>query len=152
MSLREALEAKQRRRAVVPVQITDTSDVLQEMQAVLVALSTAKDEGVIRQLRLQLEETQQRHRGHFADVKLQSLPPAEWEDAVTLYGLDDGRVPVAALAVLVSASCVDDELRDPDWWTEQLAKPAWSDGDLKSLQAALLHLNVSAPDPLVPKD
>jgi hypothetical protein len=151
VSLRAALEAKQRRRAIVPVQVADPSPVLQEIQSIAVALSVA-DEGARETLRAQLEDAQARLAQHYADVHLAAMPSGQWEAAVTLYGLVDGRVPMEALAALVAESCVDEELRDAEWWTEQLNKDSWSDGDIKSLEATLLHLNVIAPDARLPKD
>lgn len=151
MSLRAALEAKQRRRAVVPVQTSDPSAVLREIQSISVALGVA-DEDAKGTLRSQLEDAQTRLAGHYADVRLAAMPAGQWEAAVTLYGLVDGRVPPDALAALVAESCVDEDLRDADWWADQLRKDSWSDGDLKALTAALLHLNVIAPDARLPKD
>jgi hypothetical protein len=56
-----------------------------------------------------------------------------------------------ALAPLLAESCVDPDLRDAQWWAQQLARPEWSEGDTNALQMALLRLNVDAADPQVPK-
>jgi hypothetical protein len=157
-SIREQLEAKQRRRLVQPIQITDPSADQQAWMGITSALQIAmgksgedRNEALIGQLEKQLEDAHARWRSHYADVELQSMPREEWEAAQAKWQGDKGIDWAKALAPLLELSCVDESLQDADWWESRLNDAAWSEGDTDSLRAAILILNVDGVDPRVPK-
>ncbi|HEX6468620.1 MAG TPA: hypothetical protein VF069_05940 [Streptosporangiaceae bacterium] len=152
-SIRERLEAKRRRTAVVPVLVSDPS----EDQQAAVTLQQAhalrlREEGYDSAVgAAAVEAAAARVREHWADVHLQSLPPAEWEMIVSTHTGETGIDWDAVLALLLAHSCIDPDLRDEEWWAARLADDAWSAGDTAALKRALLLLNVDAFDPYVPK-
>jgi hypothetical protein len=159
-SIRELLDSKQRRRLVVPIQVTDPTEDQEAwvgaMQALTIARSKDDDEqrpDYMAQLSKQLDEAEARIKTHFANVELQSLPSAEWEAANAAWRDDEGDVNWAeALAPLLAASSVDEDLRDAEYWQELMSRDTWTEGDTDSLRAAILKLNVEAFDARVPKD
>ncbi len=155
MSLRDRLAAKQRRRAVVPIQVSDPGPDYAKFQGALVALRVAQQRednqpGEVEGLKATAEAAEAAVNGHFAEVELEALPGPEWEAAMARWSGEKVDWAVA-LAPLLAESCVDEELRDEQWWAERIADPAWSEGDLDVLRIALLRLNVHAADPIVPK-
>lgn len=156
MSLWDDLERKHRRVVVVPVQISDPSTTMRQMQEVAAAVGLARENGeldTVTSLNARLVELQADYERHFTKVRLQSLPAPQWEAATTLYQDEAGRMDWSmALAPLLAESCVDPDLKDAERWEKMLAGDSWSDGDVKAFQAALLHLNVTAMDALIPKD
>lgn len=156
MSLREQLENKQHRRLVVPVQITDPAAAEQAMQAAMHALRLAesrdpRQDGEVEACTAAVSVAVADVLVHYAQVELQSLPAAEWEAAMAEWTGEDGIDWAAALAPVLAVSCVDDSVRDEQFWADRLAAPSWTDGDRDQLKRALLLLNVQAPDPMVPK-
>lgn len=162
MSLRDRLEAKQRRRLSVPILVSDPSEDQAALNTLAIAYQAAvgREDESAKVLKVQVEEQAAVTAGHWAQVELQALPRTEWN---AVYGAwqsvqvtDDGPEMVTdwaeALAPLLAESCVDPELRDEKWWAGQLARPEWSEGDTLALRLALLRLNVEAVDPQVPKD
>ena len=163
MGLRDLIEGKQRRTAKVPILIGNPSAAAGEVATFQVALAahlaeidgkkragkkpTKADQDREKQLRADLEESMQRQAALVVDVEVQSLPEDEWEAALATlpeeardsYELND------ILAVLLAASCVDPELQDAGWWTEQLKRPTWTDGDKSAISRTLLELNVFVP-------
>lgn len=163
MSLRDRLEQKQRRRAVVPVQVSDPSADMATLSGIAVALNAARadsDADTLASLQSQLDEQSEKVQSHWAQVEMQSLPPAEWEAAVSAWQKiemqDDGPTAVMnwaeGLPDLVALSCTDPELRDAEWWREQLSSERWSEGDLDALKRTVLALNIDAAEPRAPKD
>lgn len=163
MNLRERLEAKTRRRLQVPVLVSDPSQDQADLSTLLTALRAAQgrdDADAAAVLTVQVTEQAEKVQEHWAMVELQALPRDEWRAVnrvwQTVETTEDGPQVVTnwaeALAPLVAESCVDPDLRDEDWWAEQLAKPGWSEGDTNALQLALLRLNIESVDPQVPKD
>jgi hypothetical protein len=162
MTLRELLETKQRRRMVVPIQISDPSEDQEIWLGAHLAMEGAKnrqDESAIAELRPKLDEAQAKIEAHWAALELHSLPSDQWETACQVWRteLDQADAEAGidwpnALAPLLAESCVDPELHDVDWWREQLARPGWSEGDRDALKLALLRLNVATLEPHVPKD
>jgi hypothetical protein len=156
-SIRELLAQKQRRRLVVPIQISDPSEAQQQWMGVAAALEMQRgkddvDDKVLENLQAQLVAAEERANSHFAHVELQSLPPAEWEAVQVEWRDDDGAIDWAqALAPLLAASSVDPELQDADYWRELMAGESWTEGDTTALRMAILQLNVYAPDARVPK-
>lgn len=162
-SLRDQLERKQRRRAVVPVLLSDHSADVADLNGITVALNAAREAGdtpTAEALQPQLDEAAERVKSHWAQVELQSLPPAEWEAAVgawqTIELRDDGPTAVmdwdAGLPALLALSCTDEGLQDADWWKDQLSSERWSEGDIDALKRAVLTINIDAAEPRAPKD
>lgn len=165
MSLREQLERKQRRRAIVPVLVSDHSADVATLNGIMVALNLARSEDkvdadVVALLQSQVDEQTLQVESHWAQVELQSLPPAEWELAVgawqTIEMQDDGPTAVMnwteGLPALLAVSCTDPDLQDAEWWQEQLGSERWSEGDVDALKRAVLALNIDAAEPRAPKD
>ena len=164
MSLRDRLEAKQRRRLVVPIQVSDPTADYRDLAGVAHARELAKERGAgeeeLAGLQTQMDELAEKVKGHWVAVELQSLSAAEWEIAAsnwqTIEVNEDGPMAVMdwaeALAPLLAESCTDPGLKDAGWWAEQLAQEHWSEGDIEALRAAVLRLNVDAAGSQAPKD
>lgn len=163
MSLRSRIEEKTRRRLTVPIRVSDPSEDQAQAQTLYAAYQAAvgaQDADAAAKHEVELEEAAARIRSHWVDVEMQAMPRDEWRAATsawqTVESTEDGPQVVTnwaeAMAPLLAESCVDPELRDADWWAEQLNRPEWSEGDTNALQMALLRLNVDAADPQVPKD
>jgi hypothetical protein len=155
VSLRERLEAKQRRRLTVPVLVSDPSADQHVLNGAAVALQVAQardepEEGEIETLRKAQEDAIAAVQANFVEVEVQAMSSTDWEAAMAAWSGDEVDWS-AALAPLLAQSCVDEELRDEQWWGDCLAGPAWSEGDLDALKMALLRLNVTAASPTVPK-
>ena len=164
MSLRDRLEGKARRRLSVPVQISDPTEDFRDLNGAAVALEAARTrsapEEELAPLRALVEELSEKVKQHWAPLELQALHAAEWEIAASNWQKievnEDGPVSVmdwtAALPPLLAESCVDPDLKDAEWWAEQLAKPHWTEGDLDALRAAILQLNIDAAGAQAPKE
>jgi hypothetical protein len=110
------------------------------------------DEVEVADLARQVAEAETAVESHSELVELQALPDAEWEAGQTECLDGDGDVDWSrALPLLLAASCVDEDLKDADWWAETLTGEAWTAGDRDMLKMTLLRLNVFAPDPRLPK-
>lgn len=160
--LRSRLEAKARRCAVLPVQVSDPGDAARrvaelERQAVFVASGLvqrtdeqrALDEEALADARAQLAE-------HVVDVELQALAGDAFEQITSAFpgtdpGEDGGMDWRAALPALLAASAVDEDLRDVDWWTEQLAADHWAHGERLKAWQTVLALNTRTPAPRLGK-
>lgn len=163
MTLREQLEAKKRRRAVVPVLVSDATEDGNQLAAFQHAHALAAEAGRDAEaaaLLTEIEEQAGKVRAHWVEVELVALPPAEWEAAVaawqTIQVQDDGPTAVIdwveGLPHLLALSCTDESMRDPEAWKNLLTGGSWNEGEVDSLKRAILHLNVDAADPHVPKD
>ena len=153
--LRERLAAKARRRLVVPILVSDPSTDQYTLNGAMVALQLAQSReeaqpGEVENLTQAVQEAADAVKGHYVDVHLQALTAADWEAAMAKW-TGDTVDWAAALPPLLAESCVDEELRDEQWWSERLGDDSWSEGDIDALRRALLLLNVSAADPSVPK-
>lgn len=162
MTLREQLEAKKRRKAVVPVLISDATEDGNKLAAIQHAHALAVEAGRDAEaslLEADAEAQAEKVRAHWVDVELWALPAAEWEAAVTAWQTiqvrDDGPTAVIdwveGLPHLLALSCVDESMRDPSVWRSLFDSEAWNEGEVDSLKRAILHLNVQAADPHVPK-
>jgi hypothetical protein len=163
MSLRDLIEAKQRRTANHPILVGNPSAAAAEVKALLGSLlehsravaekrktgkrPTKADGEREAQLKADLEAAEKRRAAMTVEIELQSLPDDEWEALIA--ELDDEAREryelTSILAVLTAASCTDPELQDAEWWAAQLKRPEWTDGDKSSLASTLLNLNVFAP-------
>jgi hypothetical protein len=158
MGARDRIAAKQVRRVIVPIQLSDPSEDNQRVLGATVALYKAQergdaDETEIADLQRQAKEAEEAVAKHFEPVAMRALPAAEWEALSARHTNEsgDGLDWAAALPALVAVSCEDEDLRDADFWRHVFADAAWSEGDADALRTALLHLNISAPDPRLPK-
>jgi hypothetical protein len=155
----EQLEAKQRRRLVQPIQISNPGEDQQIWMGVTAALQLEqnkpddqRNDTVVANLQKQLDEAWDRVRSHYVDIELQSMPRPDWNAAMTEWQGDEGIDWAAALAPLVAACCVEPELQDPARWQALLEQDSWSEGDTNSLRMAVLALNVDGLDARLPKD
>lgn len=157
MSARERLAAKQRRRLVVPIQITDPTEDYNILRGTMAALQAAEargedtQPGEVEGLATTAADALASVKAHYCDVALQAMEATLWEQAMARWSGGDSIDWPAALSPLLAASCVDPDLQDEAWWHEVLGQPAWSEGDRDQLKSALLRLNVTAADPIVPK-
>ena len=157
-SLRELLERKARRTAQLPVLVGDASGAALAVAAAVKALqdhqvtmdgdeASEEQKATEQQLRDAVTEALRAQRETVVLVELQALDAHEWDavfgdvepDADGVIELDDYR------AALLAASCVDESLRDADWWEQQLARPEWSKGDKINADQTLIGLNLRAP-------
>jgi hypothetical protein len=156
MGLKDQLEAKKRRRLVVPIQISDPSEDHEIYMGVAVALQQAQqreDNGaVVAQLETQLVAAGEKVRSHYADVELLAMRRDDWNAAMAAWQGDDDIDWAEALAPLLAESCVDDDLRSVEWWRQQLGRDEWTEGDTDALKSGLLQLNVMRMEARYPKD
>lgn len=159
-SLRERLAAKSARRITHPIATREPMAEYQAFQAATVALATAqrKDDSKPPITPAQLaalvkarNEARDAYDAIFVDVEFEALPADVYEQLLEAHidpnSEDEALVEdwTALLPELVAASCVDVDLRDVDYWREQLAKPAWSAGDKIDLRVLLVRLNTEHP-------
>lgn len=154
--LREQLEAKARRRLVVPVQVSDPTEDQRTMTGAVHALRLAeardpRDTGEVDAATAAVAEATAAVMAHYAQVELQSLPGPEWEAAMAQWTGEDGVDWDQALPPVLAVSCVDETVRDEQWWAQLLSGDAWTDGDRDQLKQALLLLNVTYENPYVKK-
>lgn len=155
MSLRDQIAAKQRRQAEVPIQITDPTKDHEAWVGIATALELARQRednaAEVERLEAQLAEAHERLQANWTTITLLALPGDDWEAAMHQWQGEDEVNWSEALAPLLAASCEDPELRDAQWWQEQLSRPEWSEGDIAVLRMGLLQLNVSVLEPRAPK-
>lgn len=152
MSLRDQLEAKARRRCVVPVPVTDPGPARQRVEDAALAI-VAAGEGADRDgLTADLEQARAALDACAVEVALQAPAPADAEAILSTHLDDDGSPDYEAALPELLAVCVEDEdLRDVDWWRAQLARPEWTLGEGRGLLLGVLYLVADGPRPLVPK-
>ena len=154
--LRARLEAKLRRRVVVPVPLGDPGDAERRLAEALAQAAAARGVAGFEQAAEVLEQEARDAADAVsactAEVMLVA-PPAGDVEAVMAGHLDGSGTPdyEAALPDLLALCAEDEELRDADWWRAQLARPEWSAGEVASLKLAVLHLVANGPEPQVPK-
>lgn len=151
MSLRERLEAKARRRVVWTVQVSDP-DLAQAAAAAASAERQAGgavgvSEGAARALDEVVADTRDQVASHFERVEFEALAPEDFEALLAAHVDEHGDVDRPAMrAALAGACAVDEDLRDADWWAEQLASGRWSKGEVDDLYHLLFTvLNYSVP-------
>jgi hypothetical protein len=159
VSLRAQLEAKARRRIVVPIPITDPGDEArrraEQAQATLTIARTAGVDGDrLHELELAATAAAALLAEHTVPVELLALPAADWEALRNAHLPADEREDLdwtALLPAALAACAADESLQDEDWWRERLADDAWSDGDLLALRRAVINVNQWAPQAYLPK-
>lgn len=156
--LRDRLDAKARRRVVVPIPVTDPGDDARRTASeAAAALSIAGLAGLSETRQAELREAHETAQAqleeHTAAVALLAMPAADWEALTAAYLLDDGEDLDwrGLLPHALAACCEDEDLQDADWWASKLDDPAWSAGDIAALRRAVLHLNQWAPPAFIPK-
>lgn len=149
-SLRERLAAKAARRVTHPIATREPLAEYEAFQAATVALSLHPQDGDAKQLANLVKarnKARDAYAAIFVEVEFEALPADVYEQLLESHidpeSDDDELVGdwPELLPELVAASCVDEDLRDVDWWREQLGKPAWSAGDLLDLRILLIRLN-----------
>jgi type IV secretory pathway VirJ component len=157
-SLRQLIESKARRTASLPILVGDAEGaamaVAVAVQALQEHLAAAGDDPGDEQraaeqtLRDGVKQALAAQRETVIEVRLQALPDDEW-DAIfgDIEPDEDGEISLDDFrAVLLAASCVDEELRDAAWWESQLARPEWTKGDKLAINNLLLGLNLRVPE------
>jgi hypothetical protein len=165
VSLRDLIDAKQRRTARLPILVGDPGPAMAEVAKVQAALQAhmesvggrepTEDEAAREaQLRADARAALERQAAMIVWVNLQSLPDDEW-DAMTgdLEPGENGLPDLTPIhAPLLAASCTDSELQDAEWWGVALKRPEWTDGDRASITQKLFELNIYAPSGSPGKD
>ena len=159
-SLKERLAAKQRRTVTVPVQISDPGPARDELertqkQATLwETIATKDDEDSQERLAAAREERARAaavFNEHFVEVEFASGSPDDVERILEAHSDDDGWT-LASLPELAALCAVEEELRDPEWWAEQLAPDgSWSSGERGGLWQELMRINTQMPPERLPK-
>lgn len=162
-SLRERLERKTRKRAVIRVQVDDTTEAEEALRVHQGALDlrvqmrphleqqdgfdVARFDADIVRLRANVTEAKEAHEACFSDVEVQALAPEVFDQVLATAGQDpDGEIDLDDVrAALLAASCVDPELQDTAWWEAQLANPVWTKGERLAMNTTLLRLNLNTP-------
>ena len=157
-SLRERLAAKSARRVTHPIATREPKAEYDAFQMAIVALSMHPPKGddghdpkVLGRLVKERNKARDAYQAIFVDVEFEALPADVYEQLLESHidpDSDDDELVSdwpALLPELVAASCADEDLRDVDWWREQLGKPAWSAGDLIDLRVLLVRLNTEHP-------
>lgn len=152
-SLASRLAARETRRVVVPIEVTDPGEDVRTLAVLarraLDAVRAQRAAGLIddEQLaaaRKAADEAREALAAHCLDVALVAAPPDVWEALVTEHLADDGAdVSPEALPVMLAACAEDESLRDPQWWTEHLR--TWPFGDREALRGAVLDVNAWTP-------
>lgn len=157
-SLRERLAAKSARRVTHPIATREPAEEYRAFQEATVALSMHPPKGAdghdpkqVAKLVKARNAARDAHQEIFVDVEFEALPADVYEALLESHidpeSKDEELVGdwSVLLPELVAASCVDVDLRDVDYWREQLPKPAWSAGDLIDLRVLLVRLNTEHP-------
>jgi hypothetical protein len=156
-SLRERIEAKARRTAMLPILVGDAAastaavtEALRQLQNHQATKPEEPDEAYgaeEQRLRDAVQEAVRAQQEMVVQVELQALPADEWE--AVFGGVEPDENGELALdefrAALLAACCVDADLRDEDWWAQQLSGPQWTKGEKVAADRVLLDLNLTAP-------
>jgi hypothetical protein len=163
VSLRDLIEAKQRRTAKLPILVGNPSAAAAEVESTRRALAMHHETLAVKkaagkkatvaerkretELRDALKQAVDQLAGLTVEVELQALPDDEWEALFGGLEADEsGDIDLTSIhAPLLAASAIDPDLQDADWWAEQLKKPEWTDGDKAAISRTLLELNAFAP-------
>jgi hypothetical protein len=160
IDLRGALEAKARRRAVVPIPLRDTGEARQRVEAATAARLAAEGAASLTDgptdftaLDAEVGAAQDALAACTADLRL-SAPSAADAEAIHVRHCDtEGAVDwLAALPEFLAVCCDDEGLRDAEWWRGQLARPEWSPAEVTAVKLAVMHLVVNGPRAYIPKD
>lgn len=151
MSLRQRLAHKQRRRAAWLVQVTDPDQAQARVAAARAQLDAARamslDPDALDALAGEVAQAEVELAATTETVEFQALAPDEFEALLAAHSDTTGDVDSTAMRAALAAACaVDEDLRDEQWWTEQLASGRWSKGEVDDLYYLLFTvLNYSVP-------
>jgi len=159
MSIKERLAAKVRRTVTVPVQVSDPGPVRDDVakhENRLTVLQFVNDptpevERQIKAAKADLEKARTAFLEHFVEVEFAAGDPADVERILSTHTDDKGEWSITAAPELAAMCATDPDLRDPEWWSEQLEGGAWSTGERAALWNALITLNVATPPEHLPK-
>lgn len=158
--LRARLEAKHRRTCTVPVQVDDPGPARARVEAarhayVMAELAASQDDtkaAARDDAQAALAAAQEDEAACYVPVEFAALPDDDMEAIVARHQRPDGEIDrKAATPVLAAACAVDEDLRDEAWWAQQLATPAWAQGEALDLFRRLLDLNWRTPPESLPK-
>lgn len=155
--LRKRLEAKQRRRESIPVQVDNIPDGAEEAVdaaqtnlRMLVLSGKPDDDPLVLAAHKALDQARAAIAACFVRVEFQTIDEADMEALAAAATTEDGSLDTKAITAPLAAACaVDEDLRDEDWWAAQI--PMWSHGERVSFGTRLVELNYSAPGARVPK-
>jgi len=156
-SLRERIEAKARRTTTLPILVGDATsstaavtEALRQLQNHQATKPEEPDEAYAaeeQRLTGAVQDAVKAQQEMVVHVQLQALPADEWE--AVFGGVEPDENGELALdefrAALLAACCVDEDLRDEDWWARQLTGPQWTKGEKGAADRILLDLNLTAP-------
>lgn len=152
-SLKTRLAGRAPRRVSVPIEVSDpgedvrTRAVLARQALAIVRAQHAAgllDDESMHAAQDDADQAAAALAEHCLDVVLIPAPPAVWEAIQAEHVSDDGAdLDAAALPAMLAASAEDPDLRDADWWIEQLH--VWPFGDREALRAAVLDVNAWTP-------
>jgi hypothetical protein len=154
VSLRALIEAKNRRKAKLPLLVGDLAAASNEVATLRAALQIQLQQRGAKtratkaedKTRADLKDALERQAACVVEIELQALPADEWE---AIFGPiepdENGDLDISEIhAVALAASCTDSELQDAEWWAEQLTKPHWTRGDRAAITQVLMELNTTA--------
>ncbi|EYR64676.1 hypothetical protein N866_07190 [Actinotalea ferrariae CF5-4] len=153
MTLRDQLAAKRRRHVTVTVQVSDHTDDAQRAAAARVLLLAAQADpariGELPDLERAEADAAAALAAHFVPVQFAQLADEDFEALVAAHTGNDGIDQTTLLPALAAACAVDEDLRDEEWWAEQLdpRSPVWGPGERDQLYYRLyteLHYLVPA--------
>lgn len=158
MGLRERLETKARRRAAIQVPVEDTDqaqkllDVARMQHLAAMVSNRPNDDStpadvaaaakVVEQTAQEVERAEAALEAMYAEVVLWAMDPGDFEALVDAHTTSNGDIDRPAfLPPALAASAEDEDLRDEQWWAEQLARPSWTDGERALLFRTIHALN-----------
>jgi hypothetical protein len=151
------LARKATRRVTVSVALSDATETVARVNRLerdLIMASARNDRTEVDRLEAEVAAKRVELSEHYAEIEFAACPPGDFEALQTDFTSDDGGIDSgklsANLPALVVACVVDEELRDEEFWKEQLESGAWSYGERVNLANRLVGLNVTAPDERIP--
>lgn len=149
MTTRERLSAKGRRHLDHPVVIDDpkvpAAEVAQQEQ-LLLAARIQGDPAEIERVEADLAAAKAALEACYEWVGFDALDPTDYEDLISAFVEEDGRLDEEGVLPALAAACaVDQDLRDVEYWTTELASGRWNAGEVRHLFAELTALNQAVP-------
>lgn len=155
--LRDRLARKARRRVTVSVALSDATETVaraNRLERELLMAEARGDQDARARVTEELAGVRAELAEFYADVEFIACSPGDFEALQTDFTGKDGEVDPAKLTANLPAlivACVQEEdLRDEEFWREQLDSGSWSYGERVNLANRLIGLNVAAPDERIP--
>jgi hypothetical protein len=149
-TLRERLAAKDRRRTVQPVQLTEPTPEESDLIATLTMLAVTEGRELTADELAPLDALRSER---YVDVGFAAVDSDVWEKIAATHpaaeGEDGGMDWRRALPVVAALCCEDESMQDDEAWLDTLA--SWSHGEKVGLWGALLSINAQAPAAHLPK-